>query len=315
MKQKSVLAGLPREHNGPHGPVITDNISGEMICGKCGTVLVERMEDSGQDQRGFSLEEYMGKSRTGSGSTLTIHDMGLSTVIGPKNKDATGNAISGYMKSTFNRLRLWDSRSKLDSTDRNLKTAFVILDSVKTKLNIPDTVAERAAYLYRKGQTKNLTRGRTIVSIMLASLYAACRETGTPKSLQDIADAGNVTIKLLSRNYRILAARLGLQLISYDSSEFVSRIAASLDMSEKAKRDALHILSQVKENGLSDGKNPISLASAALYLSSIINDNKINQKKLSEVSGISSVTIRNVTKSIRKSLEMGKYEQAETESR
>ena len=42
---------------------------------------------------------------------LTMHDMGLSTVIGAANKDSTGKPLSASVKSSIERLRTWDSRS------------------------------------------------------------------------------------------------------------------------------------------------------------------------------------------------------------
>jgi transcription initiation factor TFIIB len=178
----------------------------------------------------------------------------------------------------------------------------VILNTLKSKLDLSDTIVERAAYLYRKALTKKITQGRTIAGIILASLYAACRETNAPRTLQDIASAGNITVKDLSRHYRILFNTLDLHLKSYDSTDFVTRISSTVGLSEKTKRAALDILFQAKEKGLTDGKNPISLAASALYLSSIIHDESITQKKIADASGISSVTIRNVAKLIRKNL-------------
>jgi transcription initiation factor TFIIB len=63
-------------------------------------------------------------------------------------------------------------------------------------------------------------------------------------------------------------------------------------------------LLKAKEKGITEGKNPMSLAASALYLSSVINEESATQKKIADASGISSVTIRNVGKLIRKNLDM-----------
>jgi len=303
-KESSRFPNTCTQNNGIHGPLITDSIRGEILCGSCGSVLLDKVEDSGPEQRSFTMEEYTQNSRTGLGSALSIDDKGLSTIIGPQNKDAAGNSISPYMKYAFNRLRTWDSRSKTNVVERSLRSAFVILNTLKSKLDLSDVIVERAAYLYRKALTKKITQGRTIAGIILAALYAACRETNAPRTLQDIASAGNITVKDLSRHYRILFNVLGLRPGSYSSTDFVSRIASTVDLSEKTKRGALEILLKSKQKGITDGKNPISFAAAALYLSCVINEEKATQKKIASASGISSVTIRNVGKIIRKSLEM-----------
>ena len=49
-------------------------------------------------------------------------------------------------------------------------------------------------------------------------------------------------------------------------------------------------------------KNPMAMAAAATYLASVKNDEKISQLKISKVSGISAVTIRDRTKEILKKI-------------
>ena len=93
-----------------------------------------------------------------------------------------------------------------------------------------------------------------------------------------------------------------MQVGSFDPSEFVSKIGTTVGLSEKAKRDALGILSNVQNMGITDGKNPVSLAATAIFLSGILNEEKITQDKISDASGVSTVTIRNNAKILRKKL-------------
>jgi transcription initiation factor TFIIB len=281
-------------------PLITDSNTGEVLCSRCGLVLAEKLEDSGHEQNVFTNDQYFERARTGSKSTLAIDDMGLATIIDSKDKDASGNSLSIDMKNTFSRLRIWDNRSKSKSSERSLRSAFIILNTMKTKLVIPDTVIEKAAYLYRKALSKKMTKGRSISALSLAALYTACREANAPRSLQDIASAGNVSVKDLSRHIRILINSLDLRVESYDSSNFVNRIASVVGISEKTRRDALYILSNAKEKGISAGKNPVAMAATALYLSCVNNAEKQSQRRISEASGISVVTIRNRAASLAK---------------
>ncbi|MDC8452906.1 MAG: transcription initiation factor IIB [Candidatus Nitrosotalea sp.] len=289
-----------------HGPLITDNVRGEVLCASCGEVITDRTEDFGFEQRSLGPEDYSNSTRTGLGSALSIHDKGLSTIIGHSDKDASGNSISTYMKYTFNRLRTWDSRSKSSSAERNLRSAFVIMGAIQPKLDVSDAVVERAAYLYRKALTKNIIRGRTISGMILSALYVACRESGVPRTLQDISNVGNVSFKGLSRHYRVFVKALELHVDSLNPSEFVSKIGTSVGLSEKAKRDALDIIEKAKQKGIADGKNPVSLAATALFLSAVLNEEKTTQDKIAQASGISSVTIRNIAKVFRKSLALSK---------
>src|SRR5713101_3794295 len=79
--------------------MLTDNATGERFCGGCGFVISERVEDSGPEWRSFSKDEYDDRSRTGSQTSLEIHDRGLATIIDHANKDVTGNRLSESMKA------------------------------------------------------------------------------------------------------------------------------------------------------------------------------------------------------------------------
>ena len=284
------------------GPLITDNTTGEVLCGSCGLVLIEKVEDTGPESRTHDMGEYLTKSRTGTGVSLAMYDMGLPTVISSGGKDASGNFLSSYTKNTFNRLKLWDRRSKSRSTDRNMKIAFITLDALKTKLAIPDMVIEKTAYIYRKVVNRKMTRGRAINSLICASLYAACRQTDTPRTLYDIAQTGNISKKNLSRSYRDLIKTLDLKVQPFDSSEFITRISSEVGISEKTQRDALNIISQAVEKEISAGKNPMGLAAAALHISCVLNEERKKQADIAKASGITAVTIRNRSMALRKDL-------------
>lgn len=297
-----IVDNKTNSHDERHGPIITDSSSGEILCGSCGLVLVEKVEDSGSESSTMDPGQYMANSRTGSRSTLTIHDRGLSTMIDSKNKDADGKPIFGQMKNTMSRLRLWDSHSKARSHDRTLRAAFLTLSTVKAKLDISDAVAERAAYFYRKAVSMRLTRGRNINALILSAIYAACREANVPRTLHDVASAGNINTKFLSRHFRLLVMELDLKLESFEPSDFVSKLASVSGLSQKTSRDALNILHKAKEKGIIAGKNPIAVAAATLYLSALINMEQKSQQKISDSCGISSVTVRNIATLLRTKL-------------
>lgn len=283
-------------------PAITDSERGEIVCGGCGIILVQNISDVSYENHGHTPENFMKQSRTGPATSLTMFDQGLSTIIGT-NRDSTGKVLSNKTKYEFNRLRTWDQRSKSKNTV-TLSKAFTLLNGMKTKLGIPYNVVESAAYIYRKAVSAKLTRGRTMKSLISASLYAACRENNIPRSLDDIASAGNTERRILSRDLRTIIQKLELTLNPYDTSSFISKISNNMNLKEKTKRDAFGILKRCENEHITAGKNPVGQAAASLYLSCIINNEKISQDKLSKESGVSAVTIRNRSVLIRKTLNL-----------
>ena len=283
-------------------PTITDSERGEIVCGGCGLILLQNMTDASYGNGGYSQEDFMKLSRTGPATSLTMNDRGLSTVIGA-NKDSTGKALPSKTKYEFNRLRTWDQRSKSRKT-ASLSKAFTLLHGMKTKLGISDNVVENAAYIYRKAVSAGLTRGRSMASLIAASLYAACRENNMPRTLDDIADAGNIERRILSRDLRTIIKKLELSLNQYDTASFISKISNNMNLREKTKRDAFKILDRCERKQITAGKHPVAQAAASLYISCIMNGERISQKKFAAESGISNVTIRNRTVLIRKTLKL-----------
>ncbi|MBI1662364.1 MAG: transcription initiation factor IIB [Nitrosopumilus sp.] len=280
--------------------MLTDDVTGEQFCSKCGYVVSEKSNESGPEWRSFQTESGTNPARTGAPSSLLMHDMGLSTVINPVNKDATGKPLSSSMKSTIERLRTWDSRSQShEPMDRNLRQALNELSRMKDKIALSSNVLEKAAYLYRKALEKKLVRGRSISAMIAASLYAACRDTETPRTLNDIADAANVKRKDIARCYRLLHHELELKMPVVNSIQCISRISSKLELSEKTKRYAIKVLQEAQDNKESAGKDPMGLAATALYVSCIKNGDSITQRNLAEAAGVTEVTIRNRFKGLK----------------
>ncbi len=279
---------------------VTDDFKGEQFCSKCGYVISEKLDALGPEWRSFQKDGSTNPARTGTPSSLLMHDMGLSTIINSSNKDASGKPLSTFMKKTIKRLRTWDSRSQTHGpADRNLIQALNELNRLKDKLTISSSVLEKASYIYRKALERKLVRGRSISAMIAASLYAACRDAETPRTLKDITTAANVKRKDIARCYRLLHYELELKMPVVDPIQCVARISSKLNITEKTKRDAVKILREVQERKESAGKDPMGLAASALYLSCVKNGASITQRGVAEASGVTEVTIRNRCKELR----------------
>lgn len=286
------------------GKLVTDNESGELFCSKCGYVMTEKIEESGPEWRSFTQDDHGDRARAGAPTSLTMHDMGLATIINPINKDASGRPLTASMKSTIERLRTWDSRSQVhEPVDRNFRQAFSELNRLKDKLAISDAVIEKAAYIYRKALEKGLVRGRSISALMASALYAACRDTATPRNLKDVERAANIKRKDIARCYRLLVKELDLKMPVTDSVQCVARIASKINIAEKTKRHATNVLKQAKKNEVSAGKDPMGLAAAALYLACVKNNEDKTQRDIAEAANVTEVTIRNRYKGLKQSID------------
>ncbi|MCA9828021.1 MAG: transcription factor TFIIB [Nitrosopumilus sp.] len=281
--------------------LITDACTGEIACGSCGSVFSERITDSGAETIWHSSKDHQ-NSRVGQKISLKMIDMGLSTIIESKDRDSTGRILSAENRRMFYRLKMWDRNSRSDNSVKAFQKAFILLDGISSKLALPESVVEQTAYLFRKVAARGILTGRSTSGMLCATAYIACRITSTPRTLQDVAEAGNIKKKNLQRTYRFLAKELQVSPESYDPIEFVTRIANAVDISERTERLAFKILNTAAKRDISTSKNPMAMAAAAVNLAATINHEKTSQVKISEASGISTVTIRDRTKEIREKI-------------
>ena len=139
-----------------------------------GWLFLIKTEQTGAEWLNYasSSDGSIDRSRIGMPTSLARHDMGLSTVIGMTDKDASGQKIDAAMRSTMDRLRISNLRTQTrSSADRSLLQAFNQLDRLKDKLGLSDPIVEKAAYIYRKAQEKMLIRGRTVSGILRVLQY------------------------------------------------------------------------------------------------------------------------------------------------
>ena len=283
--------------------MIRDYRRGEFICQDCGLVLEDTYIDAGPEWRAFDSEQKEKRSRVGAPVTYTIHDKGLSTIIDWSNKDFYGKSISVRNRAQLFRLRKWQRRIRIsNATERNLAFALSELDRMASALGLPKSVRETAAVVYRKAVDKNLIRGRSIEGVVAAALYAACRQAGVPRTLDEIATYSRVDRKEIGRTYRFIARELGLKLMPTSPSDYVPRFCAALSLSGDVQKKAIEIIKKAEEKELTSGRGPTGVAAAAIYIASILGGERRTQREVAEVAGVTEVTIRNRYKELAEKL-------------
>src|SRR4030042_1388978 len=285
--------------------LIHDYDTGETVCANCGLILHEQMIDKGPEWRALTQEEREQRSRVGGPMSYSVFDKGLSTTMGRVDRDAFGRKLPLSTRLQMWRLRKWQIRSRVHSSvDRNLAQAMAELDRLSDKVYIPPPIKEKAAVVYRKALDKGLVRGRSIAAIAAAALYAACRGSGTPRTLREIAEASLVDKKDVARCYRLLLRELDVHMPIADPLTYVSKIAEKTGISGKTQGAAIQILRDARRRRASAGKDPMGLAAAALYIACLQKNKKKTQKGIAEAAGVTEVTVRNRYKTLKKQLNL-----------
>ena len=276
------------------GNLVSDDEHGETVCADCGLVVEADSVDRGPEWRAFDAAEKDAKSRVGAPTTNTMHDKGLSTNIDWRDKDAYGNTLGSRQREKMQRLRKWNERFRTrDSKERNLKQALGEIDRMASALGLPTNVRETASVIYRRALEEDLLPGRSIEGVSTACVYAAARQAGIPRSLDEIADVSRVEKHEIARTYRYVVRELSLEVRPADPESYVPRFASGLDLSDESVHRAQDLLKNAKAQGVHSGKSPVGLAAAAVYAAALLTNEKTTQAAVSEVADISEVTIRN----------------------
>jgi transcription initiation factor TFIIB len=276
------------------GDVVADAEHGETVCQDCGLVVEEDEIDHGPEWRAFDAGERDRKSRVGAPTTNMMHDKGLSTNIDWRDRDAYGNSLGSRQRQKMQRLRKWNERFRTrDSRERNLKQALGEIDRMASALGLPKSVRETASVIYRRALSENLLPGRSIEGVATSAVYAAARQAGVPRSLDEVAGVSRVEKSEIARTYRYVVRELGLEVAPADPESYVPRFVSELGLSEEVDIRARQLLVNAKKQGVHSGKSPVGLAAAAVYAAALLTNERTTQSAVSEVADISEVTIRN----------------------
>lgn len=271
-----------------------DEYRAELICDDCGLVIEEDLIDYGPEWRAFDRDQREKRARTGAPITLMIHDKGLSTMIGWKNRDSYGRPIPTRNRAQLFRLRWWQKRARISSyIERNLSLALSELYRMASGMGLPRTVRETAAMIYRKAVFKNLIQGRSIESVAAAVLYAACRQCHVPRTLDEICKVAQIPRKEIGRAYRFIAKELELKLMPTMPQDYIPRFCSKLKLTAKVQTKTQEILKEAAEREITSGCSPTGFAAASIYIASVLCDERRTQHEVAEVSGVTEVTIRN----------------------
>ena len=272
--------------------LVRDEKHGETLCPKCGLVATENEIDYGPDWRSF--EGDRSGSRVGAPRTELLHDYGLSTPFNRSNKDAHGRRIPAKRHYEMARMRRLHSRSAFKTgADRNIARAITYIQGIADRMGIGQPVTEQAVRLYRKATEADLIRGRSIDAMAAAALYGASRLAGYPRNPDEMAEASGVDRRTLLRCHRVLVTKLRLRPTSPHATDFLARLASDLQLPPAVESHARDMLKRADDAGVTSGRSPTGLAASAIYVASHEKGHPRTQKKVSEVSGVTEVTIRN----------------------
>lgn len=286
--------------------MLYDEQRGEIICEDCGLVANSVIFSREPEWRAYNSEEEKSKVRVGL-PTSVLNNREMRTVIGGKTKDSYGKTLDTATQAKFARLSIMDERIQ-DRLTRNIKSALMELKRIKSHLNLSDDISETAVLLYRMALNKDLIKGRSVIGMISAAIYLACRKKNAAITLKDTAEIANISTKELGRCIRIFLQNINISNTSLDPVTLINRLGENLGLTMYTRKVAIDILTEAREKQLTMGKIPMSLAAAAIYIASIQTGERRTQQQIATPARTTPVTIRNRFKELAKGLGLENFE-------
>lgn len=200
-------------------------------------------------------------------------------------------------------IKLWWKNARVsDATEKNLSLGFSEITKISDILSLAKIVPEKAATTYKMIVCKRSVRGRNIRTLSAAAVYMACKQCGFPQTLNEVAEASGISKRDVGKGYRFLAKELNYSIPPIEITKYLNNLLNRVTISEKTKETADKILEVIDELRLTCGRNPMSIAAAAMYTAVLLTGDGKTQREIAESSRLTEATIRSRYKELAKRL-------------
>lgn len=172
------------------------------------------------------------------------------------------------------------------------------MTALGNSLGLPEEVVSRASSIVTEAAALRFCRMTSRPVLAASALYVACRECNVPLTLRELADATGTTMRDVGRCYANILERMHIARPELVGKSYVRHLMLKAPLSEATYQASEEIIRQSTSAGLG-GRNPMTIAAAALYLASCINGERVTQSEVAEAAGVGEESVRECCKAIR----------------
>jgi transcription initiation factor TFIIB len=202
-----------------------------------------------------------------------------------------------------NSLAKWQKLLRVsDSTEESLATVLFEITRIGRCISLSEDTLKLSLSVYKSIIQANLTK-RTPTKVLAATIvYISCRQTGTARSLNEIAHLSKISAKIMRHTYNMLIKQLSSIYRPTMPNIYVRKLSTDIFKQEKTIELAEKITQCLKDQKLFQGKNPVGLAASACYLASILTGERKTQREIAELARVTEATMRTRYKEISRQL-------------
>jgi transcription initiation factor TFIIIB Brf1 subunit/transcription initiation factor TFIIB len=257
---------------------------GEKVCTKCGTIL-EKVIDEGAEWRNYEDSKGEDQCRTGFVTSELLPESSYGSIIsykGPAN-----------MKD-LQRLSCWSLSS---NSQRSWMGIFDAINLSCTHAGLPKAIIMDACGMYKHLEEAQKVRGETRRALMGAAIFVACRNSGVPRSHEEIAKIMTVNIRSLCKaithfsatDNTVLQTEIGI----------AERLCATLNLNDEQRQKIMDLLYEISTKSEDDFEHTPKTIVAGVVAHVMGLKTKASIKPVSEASGVSALSIHKIVGKIK----------------
>lgn len=266
---------------------------GDMVCGNCGLVLSDRIVDMRSEWRTFSNDDHGGDdpSRVGDATNPFLDGSQLDTIVAV---GAPGTTLGRDLSRVQN-------KSSTDRKDSALLVAFGKISQMCEAFSLPRTVQDAAKQAYKLAYDHPRLRSRSQQSIMAAAIVLASRQANVGRTFKEIAALSSVPPQDIGKTFKLMREVLqntssGINMKGSESGtnaeDLMRRFCSNLGLSMQVTNAGEYIAQRIGEEGILDGRTPMTIAAAAIYMATALFNENMSGTTIAEHTGVSDGTIR-----------------------
>tara|TARA_R110002074_G_scaffold198083_1_gene365568 strand:+ start:9761 stop:10669 length:909 start_codon:yes stop_codon:yes gene_type:complete len=215
----------------------------------------------------------------------------------PKSSIGTSVKYNKYNKDMQKVIR-YQTWNAMTYKERSRNKIFNNIKDICNHMKLTQIIINESYSLYVIASNIKISRGKNRKGIISACIYYACKNCGVPRSNKEIAihmDINSVVITKGVKEIQQLFHMNGSTRLNHDYtinySDFIDRFCNKLNLLNKHALNIKQLALNAEKNKLISDNTPPSIAAGCIYLYCLNNNINISKKNISNVSGISEVTI------------------------
>merc|ERR1711871_1533997 len=270
--------------------LVNDPSKGYHVCQSCGVINNQYLDKNPEYNNYEDSKE--GSNGCGAPTSFFFPKASLGTKINTNN---------------YSRIKKLHGWGQMPYRERSLLAVLENIQGKCKKYKITQTIIDNAKIMYKKindcKHKKGKNKGKNIIircinrkSLIAACVFFGCKLQGRPRSPKEIADIFDLELKQVNKGCRKFLDLMNVDILMYkircsQSTDFIERYCKKLNINSDYIDSAKRISNNIHKLDIASTHQPPSVAAGSILLMANLFDLEISKKSISDIFGISDVTI------------------------